>query len=213
MAQETPALTKGERTRERILENAADLFAEKGYTAVTMKDVCEASGLSRGGLYRYFGSTAEMMILLMRSEQQHADLMVARERGEHKSAVKMLDAFLAQHYQFMHSRRGRLELAMNQFAQSHEAGWEENRLRIDAAVGRTADLIRFGQEEGSFRAGDPEQLAYHVIMAIGGMRTMAPLLDPGKSFLRKQLSTIRSLLLTEQAVEQIKSEGGKKHGI
>ena len=40
MAQETPPLTKGERTRERILENAADLFAEKGYTAVTMKDVC-----------------------------------------------------------------------------------------------------------------------------------------------------------------------------
>ena len=48
MAQETPPLTKGERTRERILENAADLFAEKGYTAVTMKDVCEATGLSRG---------------------------------------------------------------------------------------------------------------------------------------------------------------------
>lgn len=206
MTQETTSLTKGERTRERILENAADLFAEKGYTAVTMKDVCEAAGLSRGGLYRYFGSTAEMMILLMRAEQQHADQVVAREHGEHKSAVKMLDAFLKQHYQFMHSRRGRLELAMNQFAQSDETGREENRRRIDAAVRRTADLIRFGQEEGSFRAGDPEALAYHVLMAIGGMRTTAPLLDPGQSFLRRQLSTIRSLLLTEQAVKQTESE-------
>ena len=213
MAQETPPLTKGERTRERILENAADLFAEKGYTAVTMKDVCEASGLSRGGLYRYFDSTAEMMILLMRAEQQHADQMVARERGAHRSAVKMLDAFLAQHYQFMHSRRGRLELAMNQFAQSDERGREENRRRIDAAVNRTAALIRLGQEEGSFRAGDPEQLAYHVIMAIGGLRSMAPLLDISQPFLRRQLSTIRSLLLTEQAAEQSKSEGGMNHGL
>ena len=197
MAQETPSLTKGERTRERILEKAADLFVENGYTAVTMKDVCEAAGLSRGGLYRYFGSTAEMMILLLRAEQQYADQVVA---------VKMLDAFLQQHYQFMHAHRGRLELAINQFAQSDETGREENRRRIDAAVRRTADLIRFGQEEGSFRAGDPEQLAYHVIMAIGGLRSMSPLLDPGQSFLRGQLSTIRSLLLTEQAVKQTESE-------
>ena len=206
MAQETPSLTKGERTRERILEKAADLFVENGYTAVTMKDVCEAAGLSRGGLYRYFGSTAEMMILLLRAEQQYADQVVAREHGEHKSAVKMLYAFLQQHYQFMHAHRGRLELAINQFAQSDETGREENRRRIDAAVRRTADLIRFGQEEGSFRAGDPEQLAYHVIMAIGGLRSMSPLLDPGQSFLRGQLSTIRSLLLTEQAVKQTESE-------
>lgn len=199
-------MTKGERTKTKILEKAADLFAEKGYTAVTMKDVCEAADLSRGGLYRYFGSTAEMMILLMRAEQQRADREAEREHIEHRSAVRMLDAFLTQHYSFMISRRGRLEMAMNQFAQSDEAGWEENQRRIDAAVQRTAALIRLGQEEGSFRAGNPEQLAFHVIMAIGGLRVVAPLMDISKSFLHRQLSTIRSLLLTEQAAEQTESE-------
>ena len=203
---ENPIMTKGERTKAKILEKAADLFAEKGYTAVTMKDVCEAAGLSRGGLYRYFGSTAEMMILLMRAEQQHADREAEREHSEHRSAVRMLDAFLAQHYSFIYSDHGRLELAMNQFAQSDEAGREENRRRIDAAVERTAALIRFGQEEGSFRAGDPEQLAFHVIMAIGGLRSMAPLLGISKPLLRGQLSTIRGLLLTEQAAKKTESE-------
>jgi AcrR family transcriptional regulator len=198
--------TKGERTKAKILEKAADLFAEKGYTAVTMKDVCEAAGLSRGGLYRYFGSTAEMMILLMRAEQQHADSEAAREHGEHSSAVRMLDAFLAQHYSFMLSHRGRLELAMNQFAQSDETGRQENRRRVEAAVRRTADLIRFGQEEGSFRAGDSEELAFHVIMAIGGLRTMAPLMDIGKSILRRQLSAIRGLVLTDAAMKETQRE-------
>ena len=42
MKDENLPLTKGERTRTKILEKAADLFSEKGYTAVTMKDVCEA---------------------------------------------------------------------------------------------------------------------------------------------------------------------------
>ena len=206
MDEDNTLLTKGERTRTKILEKAADLFTEKGYTAVTMKDVCEATGLSRGGLYRYFGSTAEMMMLLMRAEQEHADRQAEREHGEHRSAVSMLDAFLMQHYHFMLSRRGRLELAMNQFAQSDETGREENRRRIDAAVQRTADLIRLGQQEGSFREGDPEQLACHVIMAIGGLRSMAPLLDSGKPFLKKQISTIRSLLLTEQAAAKKESD-------
>ena len=73
--------------------------------------------------------------------------------------------------------------------------------RVEAAVRRTADLIRFGQEEGSFRAGDPEQLAFHVIMAIGGLRSMAPLMDISKPILRRQLSAIRGLVLTEQAGE------------
>ena len=69
-------------------------------------------------------------------------------------------------------------------------------------VQRTAALIRLGQEEGSFRAGDPGQLAFHVIMAIGGLRSMAPLMDISKPFLRGQLAAIRGILLTERAAAQ-----------
>ena len=30
-----------------------------------MKDICEATSLSRGGLYRYFGSTKEIFIAML----------------------------------------------------------------------------------------------------------------------------------------------------
>ena len=43
---------KGERTREKIRCKAYGLFAEKGFQAVTMTDICERTGLNRGGLYR-----------------------------------------------------------------------------------------------------------------------------------------------------------------
>src|SRR5699024_9992970 len=51
---------KGNRRREEILRQSGKLFAEKGYTAVTMQQVCGSCRLSRGGLYRYFGSTKEI---------------------------------------------------------------------------------------------------------------------------------------------------------
>lgn len=48
---------KGEKTKQDIREKAYQLFAEKGFKAVTMKDICELTGLSRGGLYRHYEST------------------------------------------------------------------------------------------------------------------------------------------------------------
>ena len=49
---------KADRTREQILDKAQSLFAEKGFKQVTMKDVCQITGMSRGGLYSHFSSTA-----------------------------------------------------------------------------------------------------------------------------------------------------------
>ena len=47
---------KGDRTKQFIKEKAKILFAEKGFKIVTMKDICEATGLNRGGLYRHYDS-------------------------------------------------------------------------------------------------------------------------------------------------------------
>lgn len=48
--------TKGERTRERILESALELFREHGYDATTMRMIAEAAGVSLGNSYYYFPS-------------------------------------------------------------------------------------------------------------------------------------------------------------
>src|ERR671920_2372972 len=47
---------KALRTRERILEAALRLFAERGYEATTMRDVAREAGASLGLAYRYFAS-------------------------------------------------------------------------------------------------------------------------------------------------------------
>jgi AcrR family transcriptional regulator len=47
---------KARRSRERILEAALELFAERGYGATTMRDVAREAGASLGLAYRYFAS-------------------------------------------------------------------------------------------------------------------------------------------------------------
>ncbi len=55
---------KARRTRERILEAALALFAERRYEATTMRDVARAAGASLGLAYRYFASKEEFALAL-----------------------------------------------------------------------------------------------------------------------------------------------------
>jgi AcrR family transcriptional regulator len=68
------ALTpKAQRTRERILEAAMRLFAEKGYEATTMRDVAREANASLGLAYRYYASKEEfaLELYLRLAEESH----------------------------------------------------------------------------------------------------------------------------------------------
>jgi AcrR family transcriptional regulator len=56
--------TKGERTREKILNTALALFAEKGYNNATMRDIAAQAECSLGLAYRYFDSKEALVLSL-----------------------------------------------------------------------------------------------------------------------------------------------------
>ena len=47
--------------RDAIIETARAVFAERGFAATSMADLVRATGLSMGGLYRYFPSKAHLV--------------------------------------------------------------------------------------------------------------------------------------------------------
>src|SRR2546427_11391914 len=51
---DAPATAKGRATRERILQAAAELIAEKGAAGMSLDDVPARTGASRSQLYHYF---------------------------------------------------------------------------------------------------------------------------------------------------------------
>ncbi len=54
--------TKGERTRRRIVERAAEVFNTKGYFGSSMSDLVREIGLEKGGIYNHFGSKEELAL-------------------------------------------------------------------------------------------------------------------------------------------------------
>ncbi|MFC7441737.1 TetR/AcrR family transcriptional regulator [Laceyella putida] len=55
-------MRKGEKTRTHIIMKSAELFNQKGYAGTTMQDIIEATGLTKGGLYRSFSSKDEIAL-------------------------------------------------------------------------------------------------------------------------------------------------------
>ncbi|KOG61520.1 TetR family transcriptional regulator [Streptomyces antibioticus] len=63
------------RTRARLLDAAFEVFAAKGYGRVSIEEVCEAAGFSRGAFYSNFATLDELFFALY---QQRADLIAAQ---------------------------------------------------------------------------------------------------------------------------------------
>lgn len=51
-----PATTRGQRTRQKILAAAEEVFGERGYEAASIVDITRSAGVAQGTFYLYFPS-------------------------------------------------------------------------------------------------------------------------------------------------------------
>lgn len=94
----TSAASESESTRDRILDVAERLFAQKGLAGTAVRDIARAAGLTAPSLYNYFeGKQALYEAVIARGVQPLFDLIsnVARApgRGEDRTGV-MLDGIM-----------------------------------------------------------------------------------------------------------------------
>lgn len=61
---EAPLSARRERTRERLLDAAYDVFSAQGIHGASIEAVCEAAGFTRGAFYSNFESKEELFLAL-----------------------------------------------------------------------------------------------------------------------------------------------------
>ncbi|MFD4880674.1 TetR/AcrR family transcriptional regulator [Streptomyces sp. NPDC058420] len=62
---------KGDVRERAILDTCEALLARKGYDAMTVGDIAEGAGITRGALYFYFGSKQEVVTALVARTVEH----------------------------------------------------------------------------------------------------------------------------------------------
>jgi len=61
----TSPLSKGSKTRDKILKHALKLFSSKGYKATTVRDIAGAIGIKQSALYNHFKNKDEILETLI----------------------------------------------------------------------------------------------------------------------------------------------------
>lgn len=123
-------------TRERILEAAHALFVDKGFAAVSMREIAAHSGVTKSLIHHHFGSKEALWELVKErafaayAEGQEAELRDAQEPG-----VDLLRDAVIRYFGFLQSNPEVVRL----FAWTH--------LDEDQSCGRIdAELVRLGAE-------------------------------------------------------------------
>ncbi len=91
------AKTKGERTRERIVELAAPVFNRQGFAGASLRDLIEATGLEKGGIYNHFGSKEQLALEAYDYAMARVTERLARSQDGAGDAIdrlnRMIEAF------------------------------------------------------------------------------------------------------------------------
>jgi AcrR family transcriptional regulator len=53
---------QAEQTKQKLYKNAIKLFQEKGYSAVTVEEICKKSNVSKGAFYVHFSSKHDIVV-------------------------------------------------------------------------------------------------------------------------------------------------------
>ncbi|WP_243027001.1 TetR/AcrR family transcriptional regulator [Thermus albus] len=143
----------GTATRDRILEEAARLFTEKGYEATSVQDLAEALGLSKAALYHHFQSKEEVLYEI--SQQALEGLLLEGKKALAVSDPKeALLRFMEGHARFFEENRP-FFVTMLQGLQSLSP---EKQRPIIALRDRYEEMVRTllqrGMEAGVFRQVD-----------------------------------------------------------
>ena len=88
-------MSKGEETRQAILDEALALASTIGIGALSIGTLAERTGMSKSGLFAHFGSKEEMQLAVIReSEQRFADIVLRPALKEKRGVPRLRAIFL-----------------------------------------------------------------------------------------------------------------------
>jgi AcrR family transcriptional regulator len=184
---------KKEKTRELILEKSQHLFAEIGFKQVTMKDICEATGLSRGGLYSHFSSTKEVFESLLEKITAEDEFDIGEEIKKGASAIDILNSSLKRMLKEIEQPEDSLSIAIYEYSQMNDPD-EIVRLNKRARE-KWSKLIRYGIERGEFNNVDVNEIVSLILYSYQGIRMWSRIIPMKKKVSDQIINHIRKQLI------------------
>ncbi len=191
---------KSEQKKAYILEVARKVFMEKGYKNVTMKDIVEACDISRGGLYLYFESTAEIFLEVLQKEQEDTDDALEQTLEREMTVADIMALFFKEQKKEILSVQDNLTIATYEFFFETKLPKKENiaRRQFEMGVKLLAEMIDAGVFTGELYCEDSIAAAKNMMFVIEGLKVASKTIGVSEKTVDQQLLYMMQGLVVEE---------------
>jgi TetR/AcrR family transcriptional regulator, cholesterol catabolism regulator len=156
---ERPRSEKWKARRDAIVDTSAQVFAQQGYHATGIVELCEVNGLGKGAFYHYIGSKEELLGAIhdrVMDEVMAGAERVAASDGSPSAQLTMLGDELLD---VIHRYPDHVWVFLHEFPALTGERAEAFRVRRREYERRVEGVLQAGIDAGEFRDVDPRLTA------------------------------------------------------
>ena len=160
-APEAGRTASSKKRTQDIIDTAAEIFHEQGYSETSVHDIAEAVGILKGSLYYYIRSKEDLLFQVLSDVHDAFKGIVERTRAIDGPAVERLHYYVREHVIFNTQNVTKMAVFYHDYRALSEEPLAEIVERRRFYEDYLRDLIREAQEEGSVnRDLDPKLAAF-----------------------------------------------------
>lgn len=158
-------LEQKEQTRRRLIDTALQLSAEKGFSALSLREIAKASGIAATGFYRHFRGLDELGLVLVDEVALTLRQLIREARSRAKEHGGRTRASIHAFMDYAHRKPHLFRLLLGERLGGSTAFREALRAEIDRFVAELSDDLE-AQARDAGHPIDDIPLAAEAIVAI-----------------------------------------------
>lgn len=163
--------SNGEQTAQILRKAALRLFAEKGYAAVSMREIAKEVGIQAGALYNHYPTKQAILADLMLSHMQELIKAWEQKGKAFSTPTKALDGFVKFHIDFHLDKPDEVFISYMELRNLEPDNFTKLESQRRLYEGFLRKIVQAGQQEGAFKAQDVAVTSMAIIAMLTGLNT------------------------------------------
>lgn len=191
-----PSQPRGLETRARILRAARQCFAQSGFDATGISEICATAAVTKGAFYHHFESKQAVFLELLQHWLADMETQLSSLRAQAGNIPEALQSMAATLPAVVETARGQIVLFLEFWRQAHRdpAVWQATIDPYRRYRRFFSGLIQEGIEEGSLRPIDADSASLWLVSLAVGLLLQAVLDPDGADWGRAAQQAVESML-------------------